>query len=30
MDRAGKFVNQISLGADDKTAIERLRRLAAL
>jgi protein SCO1 len=30
MDRAGKFVNQISLGADDKTATERLRRLAAL
>jgi protein SCO1 len=30
MDRAGKFVNQISLGADDRTAIERLRQLAAL
>jgi protein SCO1 len=30
MDRAGKFVNQISLQDDDKVAIERLRQLAAL
>jgi protein SCO1 len=30
MDRAGKFVNQISLQRDDKIAIERLRQLAAL
>ena len=31
MDRAGKFVNQISLQKDDdKIAIERLRQLAAL
>jgi protein SCO1/2 len=30
MDRAGKFVNPISLRADDKVAIERLRQLAAL
>jgi protein SCO1/2 len=30
MDRAGKFVNQISLQSDDKIAIQRLRQLAAL
>jgi protein SCO1 len=30
MDRAGKFVNPISLRTDDKVAIERLRQLAAL
>jgi protein SCO1/2 len=30
MDRAGKFVNPISLQTDDKIAIERLRQLAAL
>jgi protein SCO1 len=30
MDRAGKFVNPISLQTDDKVAIERLRQLAAL
>jgi len=30
MDRAGKFVNQISLQSDNKIAIQRLRQLAAL
>jgi protein SCO1/2 len=30
MDRAGKFVNPISLRTDDKVAIERLRQLAVL
>jgi protein SCO1 len=30
MDRAGKFVNQISLQTEDKIAVERLRQLAAL
>jgi protein SCO1 len=30
MDRAGKFVNQISLQTEDKIAIERLRQLAGL
>ena len=30
MDRAGKFVNSISLRTEDKFAIERLRQLAAL
>jgi len=30
MDRAGRFVNPISLQTDDKIAIERLRQLAAL
>ena len=30
MDRAGKFVNPISLQTDNKIAIERLRQLAAL
>lgn len=30
MDRAGQFVNQISLQSDDKIAIQRLRQLAAL
>ncbi|MGH6935073.1 MAG: SCO family protein [Methylocella sp.] len=30
MDRAGRFVNQISLQTEDKIAIERLRQLAAL
>ena len=29
MDRAGKFVNPISLQTDDKVAIERLQQLAA-
>ncbi|HWX31074.1 MAG TPA: SCO family protein [Steroidobacteraceae bacterium] len=30
MDRAGRFVNPISLQTDDRIAIERLRQLAAL
>jgi copper-transporting P-type ATPase V len=30
MDRAGRFVNPISLRTDDKVAIERLREVAAL